>query len=421
MLLAGSKTLAFDPELVERLPGAIDDHTVVMVDGVRALVAWERNDSADHETVWTSRRTISGEWSVPEIVEFSQGHAREVQLVVDRAGTATVIWVQDELNLSGLWTNRYLPGDGWQEPSRIESVAGELYAPKLAMDENGRGIAVWERREGHRLRIRASHYTPESGWTPPRDIDSGGGNAVSPQVAMHVDGNVIAAWTLRSDTGNRRVVARHFVPGRGWGVHQTVSADGEDAYEVQLAMDVDGDAFATWEQESHGEETVVASRFEAGGAWGAPVQLEIDGEEAYGPRLAVGPDRDAMVAWIRADGETGVIVAARYTREHGWEAPVIVQGGDLLYVFDLDIAASEQSGVLITWCQTDGSRNNVWYSRLDAQSQWHRAALAEHRTGSAHRPRAAAAPDGSLGLIWKMVDAPLPDQALYSLWFRRVQ
>jgi hypothetical protein len=240
-------------------------------------------------------------------------------------------------------------------------------------------------------------------------------------VAVHADGGAIVAWNLQTDTGHERVLATHFVAGQGWGVPQTISASGEDAYDVQIATDAVGNAFATWEQERLGEETVFASRLEAGAGWSAPVQLEIDGEEAYGPRLAVGRGGNAVVVWIRAEGETGVIAAARYTPKHGWEQPVIVQGGELLYVFDLDIAAGAQGGVLATWCQTDGSRNNVWHARFDEQTRWQRAVLAEHRTGSAHRPRAAAAPDGGFGLIWKMVDAPLPDQALYSLWYRHVQ
>ncbi len=48
--------LASEPELIERLPGAIDDHTIVMLDESRAMVAWERDDSRAQETVWASRR-----------------------------------------------------------------------------------------------------------------------------------------------------------------------------------------------------------------------------------------------------------------------------------------------------------------------------------------------------------------------------
>ncbi len=43
--------LAGEPELIERLPGAIDDHAIVMLAGSRAIVAWERDDSWAHETV----------------------------------------------------------------------------------------------------------------------------------------------------------------------------------------------------------------------------------------------------------------------------------------------------------------------------------------------------------------------------------
>ncbi len=412
--------LAGEPELIERLPGPIDDHSIVMLDGSRAMVAWERDDSRAHETVWASRRSASGRWSVPEIVEFSLGSARAVQLAADGAGAVTVIWVQQELHLSGLWANRYVPGEGWQQPVRVEPVGGELYAPQLALDASGRGFAVWERRQGSRLSVRASRYTRQHGWGPPRNIDAGAGEAVSPRLAVHANGSAIAAWSRRDGTGNRRIATARFVPGAGWRPPDEISTVGEDAYDVQVAMDAVGNAIAAWEQEIDGEETIVARRFEAGRGWSAPARLEIDGAEGYAPRLAVSPAGSAVVAWIRADGETGTIVAARYTRERGWERPLTVQGGELLYVFDLHIAANARGGVLAAWSQTDGSRNNVWYARFESDTGGRAAALAEKRTGSAHRPRTAAGPAGSFGLIWKTVAAPLPEHALYSLWFRLI-
>ena len=417
-LSAWATALAGEAELIERLPGAIDDHAIVMLDGSRAMVAWERDDDRAHETVWTSRRSASGRWSVPEIVEFSQGHAREIQLAADSTGAVTVMWVQQELNLSGVWANRYVPDEGWQHPVRVEPVGGELYAPQLALDASGRGFAVWERRQDNRLGVRASRYTPEDGWGPPRNIDTGADEAVSPRLAVHANGSAIAVWSRRDNTGNRRIAAGRFVPIAGWGIPDVIST--EDAYDVQVAMDAAGNAIATWEQRVDGEETILAARFDVDTGWSAPVQLEIDGKEGYGPRLAVSPDGSAVVVWMRADGETGTVVAAHYTRERVWERPLTVQGGAFLYVFDLHIAASAGGGVLAAWVQTDGSRNNVWYARFDSDSGWREPILAERRTGSAHRPRTAAGPVGDFGLVWKTVDAPLPEHALYSLWFRLV-
>jgi hypothetical protein len=419
-LCMGAAVLAGEPELIERLPGPIDDHTIVMLDESRTMVAWERDDTRGQETVWASRRNAAGRWSVPENVEFSQGHANAVQLAADGEGAVIVIWIQQELNLSGLWANRYIPDKGWQEPVRVESVAGELYAPQFALDANGRGFAIWERRRGDRFGVRASRYTPDRGWSAPRDIDAGAGESVAPRLAVHVDGSAIAAWTRRDSSGASFVVAARFVPNAGWGPPEKLSVVGGIAHDVQVATDAHGNAMVAWEQVIQGEETIFARRFEAAAGWRAPVQLEIDGEEGYGPKLAVSPDGSAVVVWIRAKGETGTIVAARYTVERGWDGPLTVHGGALLYLFDLHVAASVGGGALATWCQTDGSRNNVWYARFEPDTGWRTPILAEKRTGSTHRPRAAANSSGSFGLIWKSVEAPLPEHAMNSLWFRRI-
>jgi len=419
-VFVGSPALADELELIERLPGAIDEHAIVMLDGSRAMVAWERDDSRSDETIWASRRDAEGRWSVPEILEFSQGHARELQIAADGAGNVIVIWIQQELGLDGLWANQYIPGEGWQLPLRVEPVAGELYAPQLALNAEGRGLALWERRRGDHLGVRASHYTPAGGWTAPRDIDTGEGDATSPRLAVHADASAIAVWTQREPADSRTIRAARFVSSQGWSPPVAISTSGNDAYDVQIAMDATGNAIVAWEQDVDGEESIFARRFDVADGWGAQSQLEVDGEEGYGPRLAVSPDGNAIVAWVRADGEAGTIVAARYTDQEGWEQPLTVQGGKLLYLFDLHIAANARGDVLATWCQTDGSRNNVWHARFVPGTGWQAPALAEKRTGSAHRPRAAAGATGDFALLWKTVDAPFPEDAIYSLWFRRV-
>jgi hypothetical protein len=235
---------------------------------------------------------------------------------------------------------------------------------------------------------------------------------------MLASGAATAVWSLRNDGGDRRIVATRFTPGVGWDTAQVISVKDADAYDARVAMDGAGNAIATWEQKMHGEESVFANRFDKNKGWGTPVQLELDGEEAYTPKLAMSTNGNAVVAWIRAEADAAVIAAASYTPDRGWHRPHVVQGGNLLYIFDLDLAADANGRVLATWIQTDGSRNNVWYARFDAKTKWDAAALAEHRTGSAHQPRAVASPDGTFGVMWKTVDSPLPEQALYSLWFR---
>ena len=419
-LACGPVAPAAEPELIERLNGAIDDHALVMLEGEEALVAWERDDGPADETVWASHRTAPGRWSVPEIVEFSQGHAHGVRVASDGMGRGVVLWIQQELGLDGLWENRYTADHGWRQPVRIEPVAGELYAPSLAFDARGGAIALWERRVERRLRIRSSAYRPESGWSRPREIDAGGGDAVAPRLAVHSTGASVAVWSQREPGAHSRILGARFTPATGWGTPVAVSPPGGDAYDVRLGMDAAGHAIAAWEQELEGEETVFASRLAGGDGWGPPVRLEVEDEEGYGPRLAVAPDGGAVVAWIRAEGEVGTVAAARFTPRRGWEPPVTVQGGPLLYMFDLDIAAGTDGGALAAWIQTDASRNNVWLARFDPVSGWDAPALAERRTGSAHAPRIAAAPAGGFGIVWKSVDAPLPEQALFNLWFLRV-
>ena len=70
------------------------------------------------------------------------------------------------------------------------------------MNPNGNVIAAWYQNDGTRNNIWANKYVAGTGWQTPELIETNVGNASSPQVAMDPNGNAIATWQQNDGTRN---------------------------------------------------------------------------------------------------------------------------------------------------------------------------------------------------------------------------
>lgn len=96
-----------------------------------------------------------------------------------------------------------------------------------------------------------------------------------------------------------------------WGSEQDIGADGR------------GNMLAVWTSVADpttGIRTVVASWYRPTSGWQPPVPLEDSVNNASGPRVAVSPEGDAIVAWFVNDASQNYRVHARRYLNGGWEA-----------------------------------------------------------------------------------------------------
>ena len=83
-------------------------------------------------------------WSRPVRLD-TNGNANNPKVATDELGNAIAVWAQfDALPQEyGLWSNRYVPGEGWGKPERINSYIGQADWPSIAMNARRRAMAVW--------------------------------------------------------------------------------------------------------------------------------------------------------------------------------------------------------------------------------------------------------------------------------------
>jgi hypothetical protein len=155
-------------------------------------------------TVHASIRDERTGWSTASPLG-NAGIIHKPSVAIDQRGRALAIWVSaDEYSclspfLTGakLQFSRYLPGQGWSSSSTLVTLDEDSSdaEPELAMDSQGRAIALWTQLDGNVFRLVAAHYDG-SGWAEPVLVSTNevGEYAGRPRIAMTPDGRAVAVW-----------------------------------------------------------------------------------------------------------------------------------------------------------------------------------------------------------------------------------
>ena len=251
-------------------------------------------------------------------------------------------------------------------------------------------------------------------WQTAELIETRAGNALSPQVAMDLDGNAIAVW--QQWDGTRYIWANKYVKGTGWQNAERIETDDvADGFYSQVAMDSDGNAIATWQQNDGPRNNIWANRYVKGTGWQTPELIETDNTgSAFPPQLAMDPNGNAIAVWQQNDGTSFNILANRYVKGTGWEAAEIIEtmAGN---AGSPQVAMDSSGNAIATWQQNDGTRNNIWANRYVAGTGWQDAELIEtDNTGNAGSPQVAMDSDGNAIAIWYQNDG-----TRFNIWANR--
>ena len=227
---------------------------------------------------------------------------------MNRGGVALVVWATQESAAEGrqLFSRRLDPVAGWTGAERIDGGearrASTAYAPSLALDDAGNGLAVWD-SEG----VVAARLVGRAGWLAPERI--AGPPSSVPKVFLDAGGRGFAAWTLRGEA-----YARRFEPAGGWG--ETTRFTPEAGWSFSgwgdLAFDSAGQALLVWwqTQGSVGPDRVWSAAY-AGGRWSAGVVVSTGATRAFNPRVGVDGSGVGTAAWN--ESQAG-IASARWER-----------------------------------------------------------------------------------------------------------
>ena len=199
-------------------------------------------------------------WGVVLAIDIVANDADDPQIAVGANGNAIAVWEQDNgtggtgVEVEDIWVSHYDATTGnWSAARTIDTGVGSTGDPQIAIDAAGNAIAVWEQSNNTtvEVNIRTARYTVGIGWAQPETIDSVSGDATDPQIAIDAAGNAIVVWEQDDGTGTfiEDIWVNRYTAG-AWGTAERIETGAGDAYDSQIAVDVNGNAIVVWEQDN---------------------------------------------------------------------------------------------------------------------------------------------------------------------------
>ncbi len=314
-------------------------------------------------------RCVLRGWSVPDSADaLSEPGARDVQVAVGRPGDALVAWSQTRINDVG---------------------------PVVLAEPDGDGWALTE-------------------------VSAGEGSGLEPAVALARDGRALLAWKQQRTDGAVYLATRDPSGAWQWPAAESPLSWSETAYEPRAHFGSDGEALVLWNQWT-GEHFGVAMALRAGDRPSAPFIVPTTATQllspavnyANAPRLAVGEDGEALVAWYQAPvDDLMVYVSERREPGEAFARPtadgfISPPGGPVdSHAQANPWPALHASGAAaVVWTQQRGEADlPVYLATREPDGTWTvPASLADSlsRPGAYARcPQLAFAPDGTMVVTW---------------------
>lgn len=302
-----------------------------------ALALWlgvTGGGNSDYTGPYVAARPVSGTWSSPTLA-CDQGtncklDATPPELVIDRAGNAYALWVEERGDTNGDgdadWniTFAYRPAGGnWGPHGRVSNQPVEPQlrndeggSLSLAVDAAGNAYALWSPQakanyaSGQSFRFA---FRPAGGpWSAPVPVSDGlaTGEAYDPDIAVDATGNAYAVWTLdRADPGVMPEVRFAYRPAGGnWQPSTRLAAqpDANQQHSAVIAADDLGNAYVLWlAQHNYYRYNLYFAFRPVGGPWGEPETVNRQPYSIWGdtpPSIALDSQGRVYALWKPAWG-----------------------------------------------------------------------------------------------------------------------
>lgn len=303
-----------DPGTGAEILGAADATAVGVDRNGNAMAAWRQFNAAEGRYLIYARRYDQGSGTWDAVAQISDGSggttppdggALAPAVSMNGDGQVLVVWSEwDDVNSTAttprhnrhIYANRYVNALGWATPARISDPTSPASnrvtiaaAPRVAVDENGNGMAVWSQHTlsysvtnlggGNYLSenlisqptnkdIWVNRFDPATGWGSDTAsglqvlVEPAQADAIAPRIAVYGNSGFLVAWRqwsgpLEGSVFNIR--SRNYTTA-GWGPSYAVGSGARSNAELSVSSDGAGNVWAAWSAESNVDRDVRAAR-----------------------------------------------------------------------------------------------------------------------------------------------------------------
>ncbi len=300
----------------------------------------------------------------------------------------------------------------WGE-AEVVSDAG-MREVQVAAGEGGDAIVAWTNADPEHGFVQLVQSVA-GGWSP-IEFRRESGVGLEPAIAIGPAGAAILAWKQQRDEGEIQIATRD--ASGAWHDTDAAFSWSETAYEPRVGFAADGEAFVVWNQWT-GTNFGVAVALRDGQSEAfvkpeAPADLlSAPVNYANAPRIAIGADGDALVAWYQAPVDDLMVYVSERDAggsfTHATADGFISAGGAPVdsHVEANAMPALHASGAAaVVWTQQYGEAFDiaVYLATRDADGTWTTPSSREETLSDpgafARCPQLAFTSDGDLVVTW---------------------
>lgn len=321
-------------------------------------------------SVWSSTSSAPGVWTAPlEIGQVENASRPAPSLFIDNNGTGVALWTDPNV-VSGSYT----PGSGWQDEPLPQTVETTQPIRLAGNPVTGEAVAVWseawfDSSDGFD-NIWYARYVPGSGWQDMGLVETTDLTADSPSLALPPNGEAIVVFRqIPITNGKFDIVAYQWVNNAWQGPITLDNVDGKDAFAPRIDINASGDAAVVWQQVEpiSAKSSIYLNRYDSGGGgWQGAELVEFDDDHpANDPRVAIDTNGNVFVIWEQlSPGSAGSydLMANRYdVAGNNWSGAQLLELLDIHNddFYDQQIVADDFGNAIAVWSQKDGTVNNL--------------------------------------------------------------
>jgi hypothetical protein len=210
-----------------------------------ALIRQE-NGSVNN-VLYVNHLDVSGpSWSGATLLSPAGDHVNTMPIgAISNSGTGVCIYVYNGDNR--LKAHIY-NGTSWGASENIDALGtNDINNMDVEMDDLGNAICVFQQNDGTQYRIYAIRYTQDSGWGTPARLDLGMTGSAYPKLSLNANGEAVCAF-LQYTGGQNYLTASHFSPSTGWSESKYIDTTAGNAYKSNTALNDNGQILVAYKK-----------------------------------------------------------------------------------------------------------------------------------------------------------------------------
>lgn len=269
------------------------------------IVVWLQREGTHNQI--HSRRFQGGVWQEIEPVESIIDHATEAKVTLNSTGTAVVVWKQKENSILSIWVRQFNPVQGWSSARTIENSAVSAFEPSIALNDNGDIVVAWLQADSDNGNFSDNvwaNYRLNGTWSEAVELESDkvndAGEFGPPQAAINNNGKGVVVWNIDDGNTQTDIYANQISLGNSWSEPILLADNSQYSRYPKVAIDLNDNVLVVWQETTSSFVSIFACRFRAStGVWGLPNMINNGNDDSFNPVIKTDLNGKAITGWIQ--------------------------------------------------------------------------------------------------------------------------